>query len=109
MVRSHLGAATASRTARLIVTIAQRAGVQTQFIEYPDPVPDSDDLGPTLRWMQEDLERPLTVAEIAAQPAMSSRTLIRRFRAQTGTTPLQWLLGRRLQRARELLETTIFP
>lgn len=109
MVRRDHGAAAASRTARMIVMAPQRTGGQAQFIEYPDPVPDSDDLGPTLRWMEENLGQPLTVAEIASRAAMSSRTLIRRFRAQTGTTPLQWLLGRRLQRARELLETTDLP
>ncbi|WP_432075164.1 helix-turn-helix domain-containing protein [Streptomyces wuyuanensis] len=51
----------------------------------------------------------LAVADIAARAAKSTRTLTRRFRAQTGTTPLQWLLGRRLQRVGELLETTDLP
>lgn len=109
VVRRDHGATAAARTVRMIVMAPQRAGGQAQFIEYPDPAPDSDDLGPTLLWMQENLERPLSVADIAARAAVSSRTLIRRFRAQTGTTPLQWLLGRRLQRARELLETTDLP
>ncbi|QLE75442.1 helix-turn-helix domain-containing protein [Streptomyces rectiverticillatus] len=109
MVRSDLGAAAAARTARMIVMAPQRAGGQAQFIEYSDPVGDADDLGPTMQWMQDNLDRPLTVADIAAQAVMSPRTLARRFRAHTGTTPLQWLLNRRLQRARELLETTDLP
>jgi len=37
---------------------------------------------------------------------MSVRTLSRRFREQTGTTPLQWLLRARVRRAQLLLETT---
>ncbi len=37
---------------------------------------------------------------------MSIRTLSRRFREQTGTTPLQWLLRARVRRAQRLLETT---
>jgi transcriptional regulator GlxA family with amidase domain len=40
---------------------------------------------------------------------MSRRSLARHFRAQTGTTPLRWLLAQRVQRARELLETTDLP
>ncbi|MFC4014056.1 AraC family transcriptional regulator [Nonomuraea purpurea] len=33
----------------------------------------------------------LSVADIAARAGMSPRTLMRRFREQTGTTPLSWL------------------
>ncbi|MEU8781980.1 helix-turn-helix domain-containing protein [Streptomyces sp. NPDC048637] len=106
MVRRDLGAAAAARTARMIVMAPQRAGGQAQFIDHRDPLGHTDHLGPTLQWMQENLDQPLTVADIARRAAMSSRSLSRRFRAQMGTTPLQWLLNRRLQRARELLETT---
>jgi transcriptional regulator GlxA family with amidase domain len=37
---------------------------------------------------------------------MSTRTLNRRFREQTGTTPLQWPHRARIRRAQHLLETT---
>ena len=37
---------------------------------------------------------------------MSTRTLSRRFREQTGTTPARWLLALRVRRAQELLEST---
>jgi transcriptional regulator GlxA family with amidase domain len=40
---------------------------------------------------------------------MSRRTLVRRFREETGTSPMAWLTGARLDRARELLETTSQP
>jgi transcriptional regulator GlxA family with amidase domain len=40
---------------------------------------------------------------------MSTRTLNRRFREQTGTTPLQWLHRARIRRAQHLLETTTHP
>ena len=35
---------------------------------------------------------------------MSERTFARRFVAETGTTPLRWLITQRLNLARELLE-----
>ncbi|HJU97960.1 MAG TPA: helix-turn-helix domain-containing protein, partial [Jiangellaceae bacterium] len=35
---------------------------------------------------------------------MSSRTFARRFRAETGTTPYDWLLARRVTEAQRLLE-----
>lgn len=46
---------------------------------------------------------------LARHAAVSVRTLTRRFRAETGLSPLQWLLHQRGERARELLETTTLP
>jgi transcriptional regulator GlxA family with amidase domain len=50
--------------------------------------------------------RDLTLADIAAQAGTSTRTLMRRFREQAGTTPLQWLHRARVRQAQHLLETT---
>ncbi|MCE7006655.1 helix-turn-helix domain-containing protein [Kibdelosporangium philippinense] len=109
MVRLDYGAAVAATTARGIVMPPQRPGGQAQFIEHVEPAADTNDLAPVLQWMQSNMDNPLTIADIAARATMSTRYLSRRFRAQTGTTPLRWLLDRRLQRARELLETTGIP
>ncbi|MDP9862047.1 MULTISPECIES: helix-turn-helix domain-containing protein [Streptosporangium] len=48
----------------------------------------------------------LILTDLAAHARTSVRTLTRRFHAETGLSPLQWLLHQRVQRARELLETT---
>ncbi|WP_082772749.1 helix-turn-helix domain-containing protein [Actinoplanes sp. TFC3] len=40
---------------------------------------------------------------------MSIRTFTRRFRAEVGMTPVQWLTRQRLEHARRLLETTDLP
>jgi transcriptional regulator GlxA family with amidase domain len=37
---------------------------------------------------------------------MSTRSLNRQFRHQTGTTPLRWLSRQRIRRAQQLLEET---
>jgi AraC family transcriptional activator FtrA len=37
---------------------------------------------------------------------MSTRTLQREFRAATGQAPYEWIIGERIARAQELLETT---
>ncbi|GAA2609322.1 hypothetical protein GCM10009863_23610 [Streptomyces axinellae] len=60
-------------------------------------------------WLREDLGRDPTLGDIAAQCGTSTRTLIRRFRNQTGTTPLQWPHRARVRRAQRLLETTGHP
>ncbi|MBH5338038.1 helix-turn-helix domain-containing protein [Streptomyces pactum] len=109
MVRRDHGAAAAAEVARMVVMAPQRSGGQAQFMEHPDPGTDPESLAETLQWMRENLHRPLSVADIAAHAAFSRRSLARHFRAQTGTTPLRWLLNLRLQRVRELLETTDLP
>ncbi|MFI7067832.1 GlxA family transcriptional regulator [Kribbella sp. NPDC050124] len=106
MVRNDFGAAVAAETARHIVIPPQRAGDQAQFIMHHEPTADSGSLEPTMRWLRDHLGEPLTLSDIARQAAMSPRTLNRRFREQTGTTPLQWLLNHRVRHAQELLETT---
>lgn len=109
MVRLDHGAAMAAHAARMLVMPPHRTGGQAQFIEYRAPEYDTADLGPTLQWMRSKLGEPLSVADIAAHAMMSRRSLARHFRAQTGTTPQRWLLAQRVERARELLETTSLP
>lgn len=106
MVRQDFGAAIAAETARHIVIAPQRDGGQAQFIVHAEPTGTSGSLQPTMRWLQDHLGEPLELSDIAAHAAMSARTLNRRFREQTGTTPLQWLLTQRVRRAQQLLETS---
>ncbi|MEW1860409.1 helix-turn-helix domain-containing protein [Streptomyces sp. NPDC088194] len=107
MIRSDYGSAVAADAARLSVVPLEREGGQAQFIVYPHtPTPQGSALEPLLGWLQEDLGRELTLADIAARAGLSTRTLIRRFRDQTGVTPLQWLHRARVRQAQHLLETT---
>ena len=66
-------------------------------------------LEPTRRWALERLAEPLDVAAMSRHAGVSPRTYARRFRAETGTTPLQWLLSQRVLEARRLLEATDLP
>jgi transcriptional regulator GlxA family with amidase domain len=106
MVRRDHGATVAADAARLSVMPLERAGGQSQFIRHAPPTVDGASLEPTLRWMETNLREALSLADIARRSKMSVRTLSRRFREQTGTTPLQWLFEARVRRAQHLLETT---
>jgi transcriptional regulator GlxA family with amidase domain len=108
MIRRDHGAAVALHSAREAVMPLERDGGQAQFIAHP-PVADATSLAPLLAWMQEHLDAELTLADLAARAAVTVRTLNRRFREQTGTTPAQHLLRLRLHRAQQLLETTDLP
>ncbi|GAA2810387.1 GlxA family transcriptional regulator [Kribbella solani] len=106
MVRNDFGAAVAADVARHIIIPPQRTGDQAQFIVHREPTADSGSLEPTMRWLRDRVGEPLTLSDIARHAAISPRTLNRRFREQTGMTPLQWLLTQRVRHAQELLETT---
>ncbi|MEU6705655.1 GlxA family transcriptional regulator [Streptomyces wuyuanensis] len=107
MIRRDYGSAVAADAARLSVMPLEREGGQAQFI-VPDhpPTPKGSTLEPLLTWLQGNLGRDLTLADIAARAGTSTRSLIRHFREQTGTTPLQWLHSARIRQAQHLLETT---
>jgi transcriptional regulator GlxA family with amidase domain len=109
LIRRDHGAAVAADAARLSVMPLERAGGQAQFIVHEPPTPDGATLEPLLRWMQDNAERELTLDDLAARAGLSTRTLNRRFREQTGTTPLQWLHRVRVHHAQYLLETTTHP
>ncbi|SUA78071.1 L-rhamnose operon transcriptional activator rhaR [Nocardia otitidiscaviarum] len=109
IVRRDHGAAVANAVARLAVVAPIRPGGQAQFIETPLPPETGISLAETRAWASARLDEPLTLRELAAHAHVSTRTLTRRFRAETGCSPLQWLLHQRIDRARELLEVTDLP
>ncbi|MFE7745192.1 helix-turn-helix domain-containing protein [Nocardia sp. NPDC057455] len=104
LVRRELGSGVANAIARRMVVPPQRDGGQRQFIERPVAACTSDSLIPTLEWMNEHLDLPHTVEDLAARANMSTRTFARRFVAETGTTPVKWLTNQRVLLAKHLLE-----
>ncbi len=108
LVRSDWGADVANTIARRMVVPPHRDGGQAQYIEQP--IPSSTDVDADLRavlaWVEGNLERQLTVDELARRAAMTPRTFARRFKAATGTTPLQWILHQRVVASQRLLEAS---
>ena len=104
LVALDFGAGVANAVARRLVVPPHREGGQAQYVEQP-LVDDRDlSLAPVLAWAERHLGEPITVEQLAAQACTSVRTLARRFEIQLGTTPLRWLIQRRVQAARERLE-----
>jgi transcriptional regulator GlxA family with amidase domain len=106
LVRRDHGSEVANRVARRNVVAPWREGGQSQFVERP--LPDAGDAGTaaTRAWALEHLAEPLTLAGLAAHARMSVRTFTRRFREETGLSPLRWLAQQRIALARRLLEST---
>ncbi|MFY1579009.1 GlxA family transcriptional regulator [Verrucosispora sp. WMMD703] len=107
LVRQAHGSATATRLARRMVVPPHRDGGQAQYIEAPiAKAPEAPTLEPVLEWLMGHLDRQTSVDELAARAGMAPRTFARRFRAETGTTPHDWLTNQRVLLARRLLEDT---
>jgi transcriptional regulator GlxA family with amidase domain len=109
IVRSDHGAEAANAVARRIVVAPHRDGGQAQFAQRPVPVVAGGGLSPTRAWMLERLHEPLTVARLASHAGYAERSFARIFRAETGMSPLQWLISQRVLEARRLLESTALP
>lgn len=107
VVRTHLGSAAAAAVGRQIVVAPHREGDQAQYIARPLPDPELDGpLGRTMQWALANLDKDLEVENLATHAIMSKRNFTRRFKEVTGLSPARWVLGRRLDDARQLLETT---
>lgn len=108
LVRRDFGAAYAADVARHMVLPPHRDGGQRQYSWAPPhrDAPEQETLTRILDWAGENLHRPISVEDLAAQGAISPRTLARLFDRHIGTAPGKWLLRRRIEQARALLERT---
>ncbi|MEU3469241.1 helix-turn-helix domain-containing protein [Streptomyces sp. NPDC006687] len=111
LVREAHGAEAAAAIARSMVTGPFRAGDHAQYLDRPTPGADrtAEALAAVRQRALRRLHEPLDVATLARWAGMSPRSFARHFAAATGTTPHKWLLGRRLDEARKLLERTDHP
>ncbi|MEU7851359.1 helix-turn-helix domain-containing protein [Micromonospora parva] len=100
--RDH-GQDVAIHRARHMVTPLHRAGGQAQFIPVGGAGED-DELAVVTAWAISNLHRPVTVADLARQGVMSSRTLHRSFQNRFRMSPRAWLIQQRLRAACTLLE-----
>ncbi len=106
LIRSDHGVAVANTVARAIVAAPHRSGGQAQYTDRGAVEPRHRVLADTRAWALTQLDRPLAVDDLARHARMAPRTFARRFVEETGRPPLQWLLRARIDRVRELLETS---
>jgi transcriptional regulator GlxA family with amidase domain len=109
VVRRDHGTEVANRAARYCVVPPWREGGQSQYIDRHMPDPGTEGTAPTRAWALRQLHAPLDLATLAEHARMSVRTFSRRFRAETGLSPGNWLTRQRVEHARHLLETTDLP
>lgn len=105
IIRADHGNAIASEVAKRLVLAVQRKGGQAQYAENT-PIRSTQRLGDVLNWSISQLNRGLTVNDMAQKANMSRRSFNRCFMKTQGLTPSDWLTEQRLDMARRLLETT---
>ena len=107
LVEQDYGAELALAVARDLVLYLRRPGGQSQF-SAPQKLRHivGDDFSALHDWLLTDLQRVISVELMAAFCSMSPRNFARRFVEKTQLTPARYLENLRVQRARELLETT---
>jgi|SRR5579862_178239 len=106
LVRHDFGARIANQVAQRLVIPPHREGDQAQFVPRPLPADGRGRLARLMDFVRAHPGRRHTLASLARQAAMSPRTLQREFAAATGQAPHAWLTGERIERAKELLEST---
>jgi len=88
--------------------IASRLIHRRRNLDLPASAPKSSvelarDLRPVLLLMEQHIEEPIAIIEIAAQTGLSQRSIERKFHGRFGVTPTQFYLGLRLEKANQLL------
>ena len=87
-----------------------RVGSQAQYVEsIARPDAGESPVTSATSWALRNLRADVTVEALARRAKMSPRSFARHFRAEMGTTPLQWVLTERVRAAQRLLETTSIP
>lgn len=106
LIRRHGGPRVARTTARLALVDDARTS-QTPYVDARLlPQPGRAFSERVMRHLDQHLAARYDLASLAAAFGVSTRTLLRRFAAETGRTPLAHLQSSRVRRARHLLETT---
>lgn len=106
LVEEDHGRDVSLQVARGLVMYLRRPGGQRQFSAelLAQQAPPGGQMERLVAWLRERLGQTVDVEEMAAQMAMSSRTLHRHCQAEMGMTPAKLLLQLRLERASQLLE-----
>ena len=96
----------ALKTAKRLLVFLRRPGDQLQFNSLLAAQVQPTQFERLLHWITDNLEKNLDMATLAARACMSERTFRRRFEAETGFTPRQFVVQARINKAQSLMEST---
>ncbi|QBX57536.1 helix-turn-helix domain-containing protein [Nocardioides seonyuensis] len=106
LARLHAGPDIARATARLTLTRTDRSS-QSPYVDESLARRSRGAFSTAVRaHLLDRIDEAYDLAALAAHFHVSTRTLLRRFRAETNQTPLDFIQSARIGRAKRLLETT---
>ncbi|HEX7759628.1 MAG TPA: helix-turn-helix domain-containing protein [Caulobacteraceae bacterium] len=103
--RDH-GPEIARHVAKRLVIYHRRAGGQTQHSALLEVSAKSDRIQTALSYARQNLDKPLSVSELASAANLSPRQFTRAFRAETGQPPAKAIENLRVEAARLMMEQT---
>jgi len=106
LVADDFGETTALRVARQLVMYLKRPSGQSQFSVPLEPVSTTRRVEDLRHYITRHLDALLTLADLAEVAHVSERQLTRIFKSELGTTPSAYVESARVERARNLLEST---
>jgi transcriptional regulator GlxA family with amidase domain len=109
MIEQDLGAEVTRAVARQLVVYHRRAGGQSQFSALLELEPKSDRIQSALAYAKRNLDKPLTVGQLAEAARLSPRQFSRVFRAETGQSPAKAVENLRIEAARLMVEQSRHP
>jgi len=106
LVELLMDTAFAQQMAKIMLTDPNRTS-QLPYLSLQMPLAHTDaKMAEIQRFLQRNLALPISLEQVAAEFALTPRTLIRRFRQQLNETPMAYLQRLRIERAKSLLENT---
>lgn len=106
LIRRHSGAGVARTTARIALVDDARSS-QSPYVDARILPQAGDEFSRrVMRWLDQNLAARYDLAALSAAFNVSTRTLLRRFKRETGRSPLEYVQSSRVRRARHLLEAT---
>lgn len=110
IVAQDHGKAVAVEVAKVLLVVMKRQGGQAQFSPMTAAVaPHESAITRVQNQVLAQLDQPFTIESMAALAGMSPRHFARMFTKEVQMTPMAFLQGARIDRARHLLETTDLP
>ena len=109
LVKRYWGAEVATATARVALLPSQRPS-QSPFVDATLVQSRLPTFSQNLtQWFEARLTERYELAKVAQAFHISGRTLMRRVKAETGLSPLSLLQNARIEKAKQLLQTTHWP
>lgn len=110
VIAENHGRQIATDIAKVLLVVTKRKGGQVQFSPILAEVSEYESsIGKVESYIIENINKPLKIEMLAVVANMSVRSFTRQFKNETGLSPIEYVQRCRVDKARQLLESTKIP